>query len=180
MDVAVYGGSFNPPHFSHVMAVTYARAAFADLVVVIPTSCHPFGKNLAPFEDRMAMCQDAFSMLRGVEVSDLERQLGGESRTLRTLQHLQEAHGDWRMRLLVGADVLAESGKWHRFDLISEIAPPFVIGRSGHDGHTGQILPSMSSTDVRAAVASKDFQYLSKALPKAVLDRIMSRNLYAV
>ncbi|MCI0345111.1 MAG: bifunctional ornithine acetyltransferase/N-acetylglutamate synthase, partial [Chloroflexi bacterium] len=41
-----------------------------------------------------------------VTISPVERELGGESLTLRTIEHIQQNHPEWSLRLLVGADVL--------------------------------------------------------------------------
>ena len=73
-----------------------------DRVLVIPTYKHPFAKPLAPYDDRVEMCALAMGWLPRVEVSRVEEELGGESRTLRTLEHLQAAHPDWSMRLAHG------------------------------------------------------------------------------
>jgi nicotinate-nucleotide adenylyltransferase len=106
--VAVFGGSFNPPHLGHVLACSLVLATEdLDRVLVVPAYQHPFAKALAPFDDRVAMCELAMGSLRGVEVSRVEEELGGESRTLRTLEHLSQQHPDWQWHLIIGADVLA-------------------------------------------------------------------------
>jgi nicotinate-nucleotide adenylyltransferase len=83
------------------------------------------------------MCRLAVEWLPRVEVSPVERELGGESWTLRTLEHFAAAHPGWAMRLLVGADVLPDLPKWHRFDRIAELARPIVLGRAGFNGDRG-------------------------------------------
>ena len=121
--VAVYGGSFNPPHVGHVLAAAYALSALpVDEVVVVPCFVHPFSKELVPFEDRLTLCELAMGWLPNVTVSRVEQELGGESRTLHTLEHLQRQHPDWAMRLLVGADILADTPKWHRFLRLRDVA----------------------------------------------------------
>ncbi|WP_438019567.1 nicotinate (nicotinamide) nucleotide adenylyltransferase [Sorangium sp. So ce315] len=196
--VAVFGGSFNPPHVAHVLAATYALSvAPIDEVLVVPVYRHPFAKELAPFEHRLAMCQLALGWLPGVSVSTVERELGGESLTLRTLEHLAAEHPGWAMRLLVGADVLPELPRWHRFDRIEQIAPPIVLGRSGFDAsvvaaHPGDadvdvrpalraadvLLPQISSSDVRRAFAAGDLEAVRQRVPRAVLDYALAHGLY--
>ncbi|MCC6556268.1 MAG: nicotinate (nicotinamide) nucleotide adenylyltransferase [Polyangiaceae bacterium] len=189
--IAIFGGSFNPPHVAHVLAVAYAlSAAPVDEVLVVPVFQHPFSKELAPFEDRLAMCRLAVGWLPRVEISDVERELGGESRTLRTLEHLAEVNPGWAMRLLVGADVVADLPKWHRFDRGAAIAPPIVLGRGGYaplaagGAHPIEIaevsLPQVSSTEVRDALAAGDLDAVRWRLPRAVVDYIMERGLYGV
>lgn len=179
--VAFFGGSFNPPHVAHVLAVVYALStAPIDEVIVVPVYRHPFAKELASFEDRLAMCELALGWIPRTTISRVEEELGGESRTLRTIEHLVAAHPDWELRLLVGADVLPDLPKWHRFDRIAELAPPIVLGRAGVDvaGAPTAFLPQVSSTEVRDALAAGDRAAVAPCLPAAVLDYVTGHGLY--
>ncbi len=179
--VAVYGGSFNPPHVGHVLAVTYALSALpVDEVLVVPCFVHPFSKELAPFEARLDLCERAMGWLPGVTVSRVEQELGGESRTLRTLEHLHAQHPDWAMRLLVGADILGDAPKWYRFERVVELAPLLVLGRRGHDEARAPspLLPEVSSTEIRAALGQGDFAAVEPLLPGKVLARLRELGLY--
>src|SRR6478735_3989939 len=91
--VAIFGGSFNPPHVAHVLAVVYALStAPIDEVLVVPVFHHPFSKELASFDERLAMCELALGWIPRVVVSSVERDLGGSSLTLRTVEHLAATH----------------------------------------------------------------------------------------
>lgn len=179
--VGVFGGSFNPPHIAHALAVVYAlEVAPIDEVLIVPVYRHPFSKELAPFEDRLAMCDACMGWIPRTKISTVERELGGESLTLRTLTKLQQDHPDWAMRLIVGADVLADLPKWHRFDKIAEIAPPIVLGRAGITGEGAPfpVLPRVSSTEVREALGRGDHEAVRHLLPARVLAYIEEHGLY--
>lgn len=179
--VALFGGSFNPPHVAHVLASVYALSVPpVDRVLVVPVYRHPFAKELAPFEDRLEMCRLALGWVPGVEISAVERELGGESLTLRTVEHLRAQHPDWSLHLLVGADVLADLPKWHRWDRIRELAPPIVLGRAGIDDARAPepFLPEISSTEVRRAFASGDVDSVRTRVPAAVIAYAQSNGLY--
>jgi nicotinate-nucleotide adenylyltransferase len=179
--VAFFGGSFNPPHVAHVLAVVYALSvADVDEVLVVPVYRHPFAKELADFDARLEMCRLAVGWIPHVHVSDVERELGGESLTLRTLEHLAVTRPEWSMRLLVGADVLADLPKWHRFDRIAEIAPPIVLGRAGASasGAPEAYLPKISSTEIREAFAAGDVEPVRPRIPAAVVDYILENGIY--
>ncbi len=179
--MAVFGGSFNPPHLAHVLAVTCVLSLHqVDGLLVVPTFRHPFAKPLAPFDERVRMCELAMGWLPKVEVSRVEETLGGESRTLRTLEHLASAHPSWQLRLVVGADILLEAHKWYGFERIQEIAPLLVLGRVGvaHPRAPVAHLPGISSTDVRADLAAGQFEKLADVLPRDVLAHIRARGLY--
>ena len=185
--VAVFGGSFNPPHTAHLMATILVLACHEiDRVLVVPAFQHPFAKALAPFEDRVRMCELAMGWLPGVEVSPLEREIGGEGRTLHLLEHLCAAHPGWSLRLVMGSDLIAESSKWYRFDEVRRLAPPLVLARAGAEmgagsadlGRPSLVLPAISSTEVRARIGAHAWAELVELVPRAVLDHIRARGLY--
>lgn len=179
--VGVFGGSFNPPHLSHVLALVIVLSRFdVERLLVIPSYQHPFAKSLAPYEDRVAMCELAMGWLPRVEISRVEEELGGESRTVRTIEHLRTLYPDKTLRFVMGADIMAESSKWYRFDRIVELAPPIVLGRVGveYPGAPTPVLPAISSTEVRSRLARGDVEGLRELVPKAVLEYASSKRLY--
>jgi nicotinate-nucleotide adenylyltransferase len=181
VNVFLFGGSFDPPHIAHVLAVSYVLATEeADLVAVVPCYKHPFSKELAPFDDRFAMCERAMGWLPRTQVLRVEEELGGESRTLRTVEHLQSVHPDWRMRLVLGADVLLEGPRWHGFDRVAALAPPVVLGRAGvaTEQAPHPVLPEISSTTIRDAIRAGKAHEVAALLPRGVLAHIEAKGLY--
>ncbi|MEM7606178.1 MAG: nicotinate-nicotinamide nucleotide adenylyltransferase [Myxococcota bacterium] len=147
--MALYGGSFNPPHVAHGLVAAWALSSgLVDEVLVVPAFSHAFGKELAPYEHRFAMCERAFAWLPAVRLSRIEEELG-ESRTYRTLVALQSRNPDATYRLLIGADILPERHRWFRWDDIEAMAPPLIVGRVGHDSQAPLALPDVSSTELR-------------------------------
>ncbi|HXN33753.1 MAG TPA: nicotinate-nicotinamide nucleotide adenylyltransferase [Polyangiaceae bacterium] len=181
MNIAVFGGSFNPPHIAHVLACALVLSTEdVDRLLVVPAYQHPFAKSLAAFDDRVTMCELAMAWMPRVEVSRVEEELGGESRTLRTLEHLANAHKEWSLRLVIGADLLAEVPRWFGFDAIEKLAPPIVLGRAGMNasGVGRALLPDVSSTQVRAAIGSGAWDEAAQIVPRSVLAHIRAKGLY--
>ncbi len=183
--IGVFGGSFNPPHLAHVLAVSVVLVRFeVERLLVVPTFQHPFAKSLAPYEDRVKMCELAMGWLPRVEISRVEEELGGESRTLRTLEHLRTKYPDRTLRFIMGADLMVESSKWYGFDRIVQLAPPIVLGRVGVDypGAPAPVLPSISSTEVRAKLAepNADLGPIAELVPREVIAYARARGLYSV
>ena len=184
-EVAFFGGSFNPPHVAHVLAAAYVRTVLGfPRVLVVPVFAHAFDKPLAPFEHRVRMCELGLSPIHGVEVSRVEEELGAPSLTLRTLEKIRSEHPEWRLRLVIGADVLFETPKWHGFARIAELAPPLVLGRVGvgHPDAPLPVLPDVSSTAVRRLLGRRADPECKKELaalvPRAVLEYIERSGLY--
>jgi len=181
VNVFLFGGSFNPPHIAHALAVTYVLATEeVDLVAVVPCYLHPFAKELAPFEDRFAMCELAMGWLPRTKVLRVEEELGGESRTLRTVEHLRKVHPDWRLRLVLGADILLEGPRWQGFDRVVQLAPPVILGRAGvvTPDAPRAILPEVSSTAIRNAVRDGRSGEVAALLPRGVLAYIEAHGIY--
>lgn len=178
-ETAILGGSFNPPHVAHVMAAywTLATQPVAE-VWMLPSFRHPFGKELAPFEDRVRMCELAAAPVRGLHVCTAEADLADDplvGMTARTLEHLVGKHPERRFSLIVGADLLAETHRWYRFDRVQELARLIVVGRAGHEG-PAPALPAVSSTEIRARI--RRGEDVSALLPRRVREYVAERGLY--
>lgn len=186
MDVAIYGGSFDPPHVAHLFTASYVLATGGfERVLVVPVYEHAFHKPLAPFEHRVAMCRLCFAGLSGVEVSDIEAALPRPSYTERTLERIARDHPDWRLRFVMGSDALADTSKWHDYEGVVRLAPPFVVTRRGHElaGGGPALLPEVSSTRIRSLVANRSkgaeaASELSSLVPERVLAYIEENALY--
>lgn len=178
---ALFGGSFNPPHVGHVLAVTYVLSIEpVDEVRVIPVYRHVFGKELASFEDRLEMCRLAMGWIPGVVIDDIEGELGGESKTLHTVEAFRARDPSRGYRLVIGSDVLADLPKWHRFDRIAALAPPLVLGRVGHDhaDAPNALLPEVSSSEIRDLLAAGRLDDTVQLLPACVRAYIAERGIY--
>src|SRR4051794_25903985 len=130
MRVALFGGSFNPPHVGHVLAMAYVLStARVDRLLMVPCFEHPFDKRLESFEHRYRMAQLAAAPFgQHVEVSDVERRLGGESRTLRTVKALRAERPDAELVLAIGADLLKERERWYGYSELVTLVEFFVVG----------------------------------------------------
>lgn len=157
MRVAVYGGSFNPPHVAHAMVAAWLRwTGQADAVMLVPVYRHAFegshDKVLAPYDRRCAWCAALCEDLGpGFSVSRIEADLPVPSYSVDTLTALAERHPEHTFRLVVGADVLPQTDQWKEWDRIERDFAPIVVGRAGYPapGLDTVAFPAVSSTDIR-------------------------------
>jgi len=180
LDVALIGGSFNPPHLGHLMASLFMRSAIGvDEVWLVPAFHHPFGKPLEAFEDRVAMCQ-AMSADLGpwLKVSQAEASVGKEGRTIELLEWLLPRHPDTHFRWVIGSDILGDLHKWRAWERIEALVEVTVLNRPGAPSPraVGPALVEVSSTAIRAALEQgSDTLGL---LPRSVAAYVRTHGLY--
>lgn len=179
--IAVYGGSFDPPHIAHVLVAAWALSmGEVDRVLVLPALEHALGKSAgASFEQRVAMCERAFAALPGATVDPLEQELGAPSRTFHTLEALRRRHPTASFRLVIGSDILSETHRWFRWDDVAALAPPLLVGRAGYvnAGEASLVMPEVSSSRIRSALAAGED--VTAWVPASVLAFIGAHALYA-
>jgi nicotinate-nucleotide adenylyltransferase len=181
MRVALFGGSFNPPHLGHqLLAMSVLETRPIDELWFVPCFKHPFEKSLAPFAHRLAMCRLAATPLGPrVQVSTIEEQLGGESRTLLTVKALQASHPGTEFQLVIGADLQDEVSTWYGAEELRRLVSFIVIGRAGYPSPGGVEMPAVSSSEVRSRLASgRTDDVIQGLVPRAVLDYIRAHRLY--
>jgi nicotinate-nucleotide adenylyltransferase len=181
MHVALFGGSFNPPHVAHQMVALYVleTTRVAELWFV-PCFRHPFDKPLAPFENRFRMCELAAKGLGPrARVTEIERAIGGPSRTLNTVRRLRELHPTHTFSLVIGSDVAAEVPSWYGSAELQGLVSFIVIGRRAAVGaadHSPVTMPEVSSSEVRRMLRAE--MSAEGLVPRAVLDYIYRHGLY--
>ena len=96
LNIGILGGSFDPPHFGHIFLCHYAlESTEIKKVLIVPCFNHPFNKSLSTFEHRFNMCKLAFEIFgNSVEVTDIEKELGGISYSINTIKHLKNTRPD--------------------------------------------------------------------------------------
>lgn len=151
--IGIFGGSFNPPHVGHSAICQWClQQKRVDEVWVIPCFEHPFGKVLAPYDHRIAMCRLAFPKIGPrVRILDVERQLGGTSFTLRTVQHLRKLHTAEKFCLITGEDIHDQSDLWQDFAKIKHLVEVISVPRGKHSP-----IPDVSSTEIRRRIEARE------------------------
>jgi nicotinate-nucleotide adenylyltransferase len=181
MEVALLGGSFNPPHVGHLMAALYTRACLgSDEVWLLPTFHHPFGKELVGFDHRVAMCEAAARDFGPwLKVSRAEAEVKGEGRTIELLEHLLPRHPGVKFRFVIGSDILEDLPKWKAWDRIQQMVQVTVLYRAGYPAANtvGPPLAEVSSTEIRRELeAGREPAHL---VPRAVLEYARTHRLFA-
>lgn len=137
MSLALYGGSFNPPHLGHrAAAQTVLETLRPDRLLIIPDHLPPHKELPAGSpspEERLHLCRLCFAGLDGAEVSDCELRREGVSYTADTVERLRSDNPDEELTLIVGTDMLLCFDKWYRFRYLLEQCALAVLCRGGDE-----------------------------------------------
>jgi nicotinate-nucleotide adenylyltransferase len=182
MQIALVGGSFNPPHVGHQLAALYVKSTLPlDEVWLVPTFRHPFGKPHEPFEHRVAMCEAmARDLGPWLKVSTAERDVGGAGRTIELLEWLLPRHQGDTFHFVIGSDILADLPKWKDWDRIQKLVKVTVLYRAGYPAPNalGPPLAEVSSTEIRTRLEKGEAP--SDLVPRAVLEYARAHGLYGL
>lgn len=166
--IAIFGGSFDPPHKGHQIIVQRALEVLdIDKLIILPAYLNPFKQStLASPEQRAAWCHTLFDALKGVEVSEHEISSQRAVYTSESIQHFQKYY-DVRY-LIIGSDNLSSITKWHAFEWINSVITWVIAEREIHPLQT-QMLRSWIPLKVDTPISS------TKIRQSAQLDMVDER-----
>lgn len=129
MNIALYGGSFDPPHLGHVQIVhTALKTLDIEKVIVVPAFVNPFKSGThAPAELRLKWLREIFYNDENVEVSDIEVRQNRAVRSIETVKHFARIYD--KIYFIIGADNLASLQQWYRFDELNTLVTWVVATR---------------------------------------------------
>lgn len=197
MNIGIFGGTFNPVHKGHVNALQRVLEKVSlDKVIVLPDRIppHKSAENLVSGEDRLKMCQMAFSSIANAEVSDWELMGEGKSYSVITLRHFHSVYPSDRLYFIMGSDMLLSFDKWYMYEEILSLTGLICVSRCTEDtdklescaekfrslGGEVVIVPvepfEISSSQIREML--KKNEDCTCYLDENVVQYIMDKNLY--
>lgn len=186
MRIALYGGTFDPPHHGHLILAREALEQLAlDRVVFVPAARSPFkpGIEITPPALRVAMMSAAIEGEDGFALDDSEVARGGTSYTIDTVKAARERWPDAELFWFIGADHIPELPRWRDWETLRTLVQFVVFSRtsmpaSAEAGAPGHPLPiiarrfDISATDIRARVAQgQSIRYLVPETVRALIER---------
>ncbi|TKI68482.1 nicotinate (nicotinamide) nucleotide adenylyltransferase [Sulfurimonas crateris] len=127
--IALFGGSFDPPHIGHE-AIVKALINFKEIekVIVMPTYLNPFKSTFyAPASLRVEWLKEIFKEYKNVEISEYEVLQKRAVSSIKSVKHLLESYR--KIYLVIGADNLFSLHKWDRYDELKELVTFIVVPR---------------------------------------------------
>lgn len=175
--IAVLGSAFNPPHAGHADVVEQALE-YAGQVLLVPSYCHAFGKQMAPYDKRLLMTRAMAASLsnRGdVQVSNIEQTLSegkGSGQAIYTydvLSALQEHNPQASLIFVLGPDN-AEPEVWRKFYRAQDIVERWGLFKAKER-------LAVRSTGIRAKLAKGEMPTESEC-PASVIEALKINNCY--
>ena len=127
--IALFGGSFDPPHKGHQAIVEkLSKMNDVDKIIVMPNYQNPFkDATLASAQQRVQWCNDLFCDNHSVTVSDYEASSNKASFTIETIKALNQEY--IVKYLVIGSDNLDKIQEWKDFDQINNLVEWIVVTR---------------------------------------------------
>ncbi len=175
--IALFGGSFDPPHTAHESIVTEAlKINDVDKVVVMPTYLNPFKSSFcAPAELRMKWLKAIFSSYKNVEISSFEVDSNKKVPTIDSVKYLLKRYQN--IYLIIGADNLKSLHMWEKYEELKDLVT-FVIASRDNITIPNTFLKltvedNISSTQLRKNISTLK---LSKVCSNEILQFYKEKN----
>ena len=198
MRLGLYGGTFDPVHFGHLLLAEQCREQCAlDEVWFLPAHQAPHKRTTAstPAKARVEMLEFAIAGYPQFKVSRIEIQRGGTSFTVDTLQQLHDEDPGREIFFLIGGDSLYDLPTWREPERIAALATIVAVNRGdrplpGPDGlraSLGDLIASrlktvtmpgidLSASDIRRR--DREGRSIRFMVPRAVEVYIAEHKLY--
>ena len=192
--IALFGGSFDPPHIAHQhIPLFLLKKHLADEVWFVPVKHHPFGKVVTPDEQRVVMVEKMIQHLiaeypeyaQKLRIECWEIHKNQRSYTVQTLAALAQQYPDKKFSWVIGTDNLEKFHLWHEYQRIIQEFGVFVYPRVGYPpvplregmtylAHAPEV--NVSSTELRQKVKAK--KTITNLVIPQVEQHIMQEQLY--
>lgn len=118
--LALYGGSFDPPHAGHVRVALKALDVLdIDKLIIVPNFRNPFkSSECADGTQRIKWLKRIFKPYEKIEISDFEVNLHRSVPTIETVEHYTSDNE--KLYLIIGADNLSSLQLWHDYKKLSQ------------------------------------------------------------
>jgi nicotinate-nucleotide adenylyltransferase len=171
MNIAIFGGSFDPFHIGHLDIINKAlKELEIDKVVVVPTYLNPFKKKFfLSAKDRLELLSELFENNHKVIIESYEVEQNIPIPSYQTVLYLQQKYNLSKIYFIIGADNLADLHKWDNFDEFEKIVSFVVATRDNISIDSKykilQIEQDISSTNIRENL---DMRYVPEKIRKKV------------
>ncbi|NUN71207.1 MAG: nicotinate (nicotinamide) nucleotide adenylyltransferase [Bacteroidetes bacterium] len=191
MKIGIFGGSFDPPHYGHLIVADHVADALAlDKVLFIPSFIAPHKQQSgpAPAEHRLNMTRLAVFGAPHFDCLDIEVMRTEVSYTVHTLEELSKRMPGDSLTLIIGMDNYRTFHQWKEPARILQMATLAVMDRPGYPRQVNEVIGTdrsvfvdvpaigISSSAIRSRV--REGHSIRFLVPDAVREYIGTHALY--
>lgn len=197
MKIGVFGGTFDPIHFGHLIMASFIYDEMKlDRIMFLPSGNppHKTNKKISDEKIRADMVKAAIENDPRFEISLIEHGGSEPDYTINTMSKLCEMNPENEYYFIIGGDSLRNIESWYRYEELLNLIQFIVIDRVSRDEkpllelvekfnknakglhYLNMPLIELSSTLIRLRVReNKSIEYMT---PKEVIDLIEENGLY--
>lgn len=159
MNLAIYGGSFDPPHKGHVAIIEEALATLdIDLLIIVVAYQNPFkSRYRSSATKRLEWIRTITQKYEKVVCSDYEILQNRPVPTIESVRYFQQHYQPSKMYLLLGQDNFLQLHKWHCFESLRQLLCFVVFER---------VLDSMSDSYNNTSCCTSDSRKFKTLSPR--------------
>lgn len=188
--IAIFGGSFDPIHKSHIQTVKLAFKSFnlKKMFFVIAYTPPHKAKQYAHIKDRISMLKLAAGNMQKTEISLYEARKLETVYSYQTLDYFNTLYAEDEIYMVIGSDSLLDLPTWRNVDYMAGRYKFIVAKRPGFEVNKNvkyldrcvfidKETEDISSTKIRKFV-KKDYKKAASFLDKKVYNYIIQNGLY--
>ncbi|MDD3324668.1 MAG: nicotinate (nicotinamide) nucleotide adenylyltransferase [Sulfurospirillaceae bacterium] len=155
MRIALFGGSFDPPHVGHVKIVKEAlKSLDIDKFFIVPTFLNPFKDTYcAPPYLRKKWLEKLFSSDLKVKILSYECDQKRPVTTIETVRYIQKTYNPSKIYLIVGSDSFWQLPKWSEYEKLKEYTEFIIALREN-----AKPIEGLKNLDINVNISSTYFR----------------------
>lgn len=161
MKIGLFGGTFDPIHFGHILPVKEAQVQLGlDQIIYLPTAMPPHkpGGQVASPQARWTMVELALLREAGLVADPFELAPMREAFTVDSVEHFRSTMPEAELYLLIGCDSFAELHTWSRWEELVAMVHLAVLVRP--DWRPGA-LEAQLTPEVAALMAQDSVSFIT-------------------
>jgi nicotinate-nucleotide adenylyltransferase len=173
MNIAVFGGSFDPPHIGHEEIIKKTiQNLDIDRLFVVPTFLNPFKfLSFTPAKKRATWIETLIKKYQKAEVLNYEIEQNRPIPTIETIKYIEKKYKPKKIYLIIGADNVETLHLWKDFKELEKMVKFVIASRDDikipKNLKKLDICVNISSTDLRENLKQ---EYLPKSIAKDVIN----------
>lgn len=133
--IGLLGGTFDPPHYGHLLVAQEALSQCSlDEVWFIPSAVppHKLHKKITPDKIRIEMVKLAIGNEPGFSISLIEFERTGRSYTYDTITEIKKKYPHDHFFFIIGADMINDLPNWYKIEELIDLITFIGVQRPGY------------------------------------------------